>query len=275
MPDGFHVILPAFNTAPFLDAALASVCDQSVGFPNIQITIVDDGSTDGTGALADEWAADLAHVRVLHQKNTGAAAARNAGWESAQAWEEQPYVLFMDADDVLAPDALLTLRGALRGCAGAAAASGLCIRINAAGQTCDDLGQAHPPRVPAHSHWVLHATPMGETGPLVLDFPAIVAGIPRTPIMPPAACLIRATALARIAQEDGPVFDPSLRGCEDSDFFYRLAAAGKLLFLPQVTAQYRVRPGQLTEDRAALKEGDAEVLSRRSRYEALYARLRA
>jgi glycosyltransferase involved in cell wall biosynthesis len=101
------VIVPCYNAAPYLEACVASLCAQTLG--DIEVWIVDDGSTDGSGALADACIARDARVRVLRQANAGVAAARNAGLEAAQG----EWISFVDADDTLKADALATLYAAI------------------------------------------------------------------------------------------------------------------------------------------------------------------
>lgn len=91
------IIIPAYNAAPFLARSVASVAGQQYGAH--EIIIVDDGSTDETGSVADQLAAENLCVRVLYQENRGVSAARNAGLDAATG----EYVLFLDADDVLQP----------------------------------------------------------------------------------------------------------------------------------------------------------------------------
>jgi len=94
------VIIPAYNAAKWLRAAVASVRGQTR--PADEIIIVDDGSSDGTDLLCREFGADVRYVR---RENGGLAAARNTG--VAASFGE--WLLFLDADDVLLPDALAAL----------------------------------------------------------------------------------------------------------------------------------------------------------------------
>jgi len=77
------VVIPAYNAQATLDETLSSVCAQT--HQTLEIIVVDDGSTDGTHALAERHAAADARIRVLHQANAGVAAARNAGWQHSRA----------------------------------------------------------------------------------------------------------------------------------------------------------------------------------------------
>ena len=97
------IIVPVYNAEKYLRRCLGSIAGQT--FADFECILVDDGSTDGSPAICDEWAANDGRFQVIHQKNGGASAARNAGIEAARA----PWLLFADADDALAPDAVETL----------------------------------------------------------------------------------------------------------------------------------------------------------------------
>lgn len=100
------VIIPVFNVAPYLREALDSVVQQT--WPHLEIIIVDDGSTDGSGKICDEYRAD-ARVQVIHQENRGLSAARNAGLDRAVG----EYIAFLDSDDAWRPDFIRKLMGAM------------------------------------------------------------------------------------------------------------------------------------------------------------------
>jgi len=92
------VIVPAYNAGPFLREALESVVAQSR--PLLEVIVVNDGSTDDTGAVADAVARDHAVVRVIHQENGGPSVARNTAIEVAKG----EFLAFLDADDAMLPD---------------------------------------------------------------------------------------------------------------------------------------------------------------------------
>lgn len=93
------VIIPAYNAAGFIGAALESVCAQTA-LPD-EVIVVDDGSSDGTAReVAAFGRADL--VRYVHQQNQGASAARNAGLDAATG----EWIAFLDADDIWLPPRL-------------------------------------------------------------------------------------------------------------------------------------------------------------------------
>lgn len=101
------VIIPAYNVKEYLPGCVASVSAQAA--IGDEIILVDDGSTDGTSALCDEIAAGDERIHVVHKANGGLSSARNAGIDAARG----EYLLFLDGDDSLTPDALATLRQAV------------------------------------------------------------------------------------------------------------------------------------------------------------------
>ena len=98
------VIVPIYNTRPFLEECVVSILNQKFDQP-FELILVDDGATDGCGELCDRFAAQDKRVRVIHQENQGLSAARNAGIDAAQG----RYYAFVDSDDILRPGYLQTL----------------------------------------------------------------------------------------------------------------------------------------------------------------------
>ena len=96
----FSIVVPVYNPGEYLPRCLDALAAQT--FTGWECLLVDDGSTDDSGAVCDAYAARDPRFTVFHQKNAGASAARNQGIDAAQA----PWLLFVDADDVLAPCAL-------------------------------------------------------------------------------------------------------------------------------------------------------------------------
>lgn len=91
------VIIPVYNIMEYLPRCVQSVCSQS--YSNLEILLVDDGSTDGTGALCDELARTDSRIRVLHKENGGSSSARNLGLDNARG----EYIGFVDSDDYISP----------------------------------------------------------------------------------------------------------------------------------------------------------------------------
>lgn len=87
------VIVPVYNSEAYLAMALQSICAQT--YQNLEILLIDDGSLDKSLEICKAWAEKDSRIKVVHQENAGASAARNKGIELA----EGTYLLFMDADD--------------------------------------------------------------------------------------------------------------------------------------------------------------------------------
>ena len=92
------VIIPVYDSVLYLDRCLGSVLGQT--HSDLEVLLVDDGSTDGSAALCDAYAEADRRVRVIHQANAGASAARNAALDIASG----DYIGFVDSDDWIEPD---------------------------------------------------------------------------------------------------------------------------------------------------------------------------
>lgn len=92
------VIIPVYNTASYLGHCVESVLSQT--FRDMEVILVDDGSTDGSAEICDRLAAGDGRVRVIHKANAGVSAARNDALEIAQG----EYLAFVDSDDWIEPD---------------------------------------------------------------------------------------------------------------------------------------------------------------------------
>ena len=99
------VVVPVYNVEKYLEECVRSLSAQT--YRDIEILLVDDGSTDTSGALCDALAAEDARIRVIHKENGGAAGARNLGISEASG----EYILFLDSDDWLDTDAIEVLVG--------------------------------------------------------------------------------------------------------------------------------------------------------------------
>ncbi|MGX7773664.1 glycosyltransferase family 2 protein [Limosilactobacillus fermentum] len=89
------VIIPVYNVERFLDKCIISVLEQS--YSNIEILLVDDGSTDSSGSICRKYSKKYKNVKYLHESNKGLSAARNYGLDVCNG----KYVLFVDSDDFI------------------------------------------------------------------------------------------------------------------------------------------------------------------------------
>lgn len=94
------IIIPVYNVDQYLSACLSSVLSQSL--ENIEVLLVDDGSSDGSALICDKYSEKDSRVRVFHKNNGGVSSARQYGLERAQG----KWVLFVDADDYLPRNAI-------------------------------------------------------------------------------------------------------------------------------------------------------------------------
>lgn len=97
------VIVPVYNVAKFLNKSVESIVNQD--YDNIEILLIDDGSTDGSGVLCDNWAQRDHRIKVIHKRNGGLSDARNVGIENATG----KYLTFIDSDDFIESNYLSTL----------------------------------------------------------------------------------------------------------------------------------------------------------------------
>jgi glycosyltransferase involved in cell wall biosynthesis len=189
------IITPAHDVAPFVADAVASARAQD--HPAWEMILVDDGSRDGTARAAEGAAEGDPRIRILRQAKAGVSAARNAGIAAARG----EALLFLDADDWLAPDALRRLGAALDRAPAAVAAYGPWAAMAEAARPGDA-----PLRV--------------KTGP----FPAgdiLDRLLVRNLLVNGGHALIR-----RAAFESAGGFDPRLRYGEDWEYWVRLALRG-------------------------------------------------
>lgn len=98
----FSIIVPVYNSERFLKKCIGSLLAQN--FPDFEILIVNDGSTDSSGNICDEYAMKDRRIRVFHQRNKGVSAARNLALKEARG----KYINFVDSDDWVTEDYLET-----------------------------------------------------------------------------------------------------------------------------------------------------------------------
>tara|TARA_R110002051_G_scaffold131762_2_gene205529 strand:+ start:590 stop:1606 length:1017 start_codon:yes stop_codon:yes gene_type:complete len=91
--DLISIIVPVYNVEPYLDKCVTSLTRQD--HTNLEIILVNDGSTDASGSMCEQWAIKDNRIKVLHQKNAGSSVARNTGLKKAKG----NYIGFVDSDD--------------------------------------------------------------------------------------------------------------------------------------------------------------------------------
>ena len=92
------VVIPVYNVEDYVRKCIVSVINQT--YSNLEILVIDDGSTDHSGQICDELAATDGRIRVFHTFNGGLSAARNVGIDHATGF----FIAFVDSDDWIEPD---------------------------------------------------------------------------------------------------------------------------------------------------------------------------
>jgi MoaA/NifB/PqqE/SkfB family radical SAM enzyme len=220
------IITPAFNAADTIADTLESLLRQTA--PDWEAIVVDDGSTDSTAEIVAGYAGRDGRIRMLRQPNSGESGARNAGLALARgAW-----VLFLDADDWIAPTCLETLRRALAADRTLDAVHCLSARVTRDGTLVTD--QYLPPE-----------------GDMFSTLAERVA-------FPIHACLVRRALVDTVGR-----FDTSLKMCPDWDLWQRVARTGaRFGSVREVLAFYRMRPSSASMDGGQMVRDALDVLRR-------------
>ncbi len=216
------VVTPAFNAAATIGAAISSVLDQT--YRDVELVVVDDGSTDATAVIAEAYGDP---VRVVRQENKGVAAARNRGIREAAG----ELIAFCDADDALLPEHLERLVPVWDARGGIATANSYWLLPGGIGKTRYRGGFPKPDDQ--------------RQAILEQNFVSPLSLFPRS-----------------LLDEVGP-FDEERRRAEDWDFWIRAIFAGHRVTLqPRPTALYRWGSESLSSARDAM-DADVEAVLRR------------
>lgn len=222
---GVTVVIPCFNQARFLPAAIRSACSQREH--SVECIVVDDGSTDGTSDVAGELG-----VRVIRQPNRGLSEARNAGLAVARS----QFVVFLDADDELLPGALARGVEMLMSNPAAKAVVGRC-------QVMDHAGV----QLPA-SYDEIDLSNLYEEW------------LSRNFVWTPGAATFRRTALEEIGG-----FPRGLGPAADYAVYLRLARTGGVLVLSEEVARRRRHDASMSCDPVLMLKTTLAVLRREER----------
>ena len=204
MAPDVSIVVPCFNGERFVEQAIGSALAQD---DDLEVIVVDDGSTDSSGAIVQSIARTDPRVKVCVEPNRGPAHARNVGVRAMSPTSR--YLLFLDADDVLAPNAIPILRRRLEREPGLGAVFGSRSRIDHTGTQVEQA----PVSVSAY-----FADDQGVRRLDSADEIGYWHFMPVNPISTPGQCLIRVSALP-----SGEVFDRRYPPCEDWELWLRLA----------------------------------------------------
>jgi glycosyltransferase involved in cell wall biosynthesis len=200
MNDLVSVIIPCYNGAAHLGEAIASVFHQS--YADLELILVDDGSTDSTATIAAQYPV----ARYIYQSNQGVASARNRGIQESSG----SYLLFLDQDDRLLPNAVMIALERLKSHPECAFAFGQCRSIRADGSAigADEVAAPLP------------------------DYAALLRG--QSNICPPSTVLFRRD---RLVKNGG--FDARFGMADDYDVYLKLARQYPIDQYPDVVVEYR------------------------------------
>lgn len=220
------VVIPVYNMRDYVSEAIESVLAQTLPPEAVDVVVVDDGSTDGSGEAARRRAPG---VRIIRQDNRGLPAARNAGIRASSA----PYLAFLDADDRFLPGKLAAELALFEARPALGVVYSGCRYIDPAGSPLPQHGWSH------------------EEGDV---FPRLVLGN----LIHPHAALVR-----RDLVEQAGLFDERLTSVEDWDLWLRVARHGATWGrVDEVLAEYRLRAEGMHQNPARMLENRLRVLER-------------
>ena len=229
------VIIPAFNAAEYIGQTLNSVLAQT--YQALEVIVVDDGSADATGAIAEEFVRKDARVQLVRQSNAGVGAARNTAIGKARG----KYIAPLDADDVWFPEKLEKQVALMEKCG-------------------DETGLVYcwSTLIDKHGEFVGRFSPQTFEGRLrrILALRNFVnnASVP----------LFRAAALEKVGLYLTRTEQGGAQGCEDWDLYMRIAEAFSVRVVPEYLLAYRQTESNMSVNAASMAASFA-VLSRRAR----------
>src|SRR5258706_1293880 len=247
------VIIPTFERVALLREAVESALAQT--HPDLEVVVVDDGSSDGTPELVAGIAARDARVRYERQPNAGAAAARNTGLAASSG----DFVAFLDSDDSWAPWHLSLMLAGLERYPEAGLIWSDTDFVDVGGQVVASraidqlLGNWHhfPP-----DRLFSTATRLGDLGveiPMADHDRRLFVGDIAEAMIAGNLVLTSSTVMRRSRVEQADRFDPTFTVGEDYDFFVRACRAGPVAFADVADVRYRVgTPDKLAQPSASL-----------------------
>jgi len=241
------IIVPAYEAARFVGATLASVQAQTIS--SWELILVDDGSTDETLRIAEQYAAADPRIRALAQANSGPSAARNHGYAAADPGSK--YIIFLDADDLWEKDTLKILIGVLERNPDALAAHGTAQYIDADGQLIrDEFVEFHQ-----RQRWGIEGNRIVSWA---TDQPTSFA----VEVLMERIITAGTVLLRRKALEVAGLWNPDLRMWEDWDLWLRICLHGDIAFTNTVVLRYRRHNNNLSNNQHALETGELRIRQR-------------
>jgi hypothetical protein len=218
------IVIPAYNQGHYLGAAIESALAQT--YADVEVVVVDDGSTDDTKAVATRYADP--RIRYVYQQNRGLAAARNTGIRESTG----ALLTFLDSDDLFLPSKVEVLLAAMDARPGLGFVAGQAVLIDEAGQRLGETFEEGPPATP--TDWLL-GNPLH----------------------------VGSVLLSREWQSRVGLFDEALRSYEDWDLWLRLARAGcPMGWVAQPVSLYRFHGAQMTRIGAQMTRATFNVLDK-------------
>jgi glycosyltransferase involved in cell wall biosynthesis len=226
------IIIPVHRRERLIGFTLQSVIDQTLR--DWECIVVDDGSTDRSVAIAEEFAAADSRIRVVSQPKCGSSKTRNRGF--AETHPGSKYITFMDSDDVWLPEALSVLSHALEEHPEAIGVHGIADFIDQEGKPW------HPGEFAEMGRTRHGVDENGRLRCLSVEEPTTFATVlGKNTVYPPGVMLTK-----RIAYEKAGLFDSSLPRMDDWDMVIRLSRLGDFHFLNRVVLQYRRHDGNIS-----------------------------
>jgi glycosyltransferase involved in cell wall biosynthesis len=219
------VVIPAFNAERFIERTLRSALRQTSN--DLEIIVVDDGSTDRTKSIVQSLALSDERIRLVSVPNGGVALARNIGLEHARG----EFVAFLDADDLWHPSKLEMQIAALNAAPDAAASYGMFRNI-------DELDRV-----------------TGNQNALGLSGYTLAHHLYVRPVGNGSSLLIRRKIVLELGGYDSSWAAQGIGGCEDFDFELKIVARYPIAFINQYLVGYRVYPGNMSSNYSRIARG--------------------
>jgi len=227
------VVIPAYNAEVFIERTIRSV--QAQTHPELEIIVVDDGSTDGTAALVEALVREDPRVVLVPKSNGGVASARNLGLKMARG----EFVAFLDADDLFHPDKLERQLSALDDNPDCDSAFVLPAFID-----LQDRIEWYGPRHDARTKFSLPSQ-------LVLH-----------PVGNGSSLLVRRAAAVAVGGYDSSYAAADAGGVEDLDFELKLVARAPMVMVPHYLLGYRIYSGNMSSNRPRMARAMIAVVER-------------